>query len=174
MAIDGGGVSSLFSNVDISWNGKCVESHNGHYQHTSFIKKLLSTSADVKEKHLIQQCLFSRPSCPTVDGTDNNNLGREQRKSHTALSRLATFCFPLDTDISSCRKLIPPGVEVNISLTHAADSTRIHSAGEVNTYFVEVIACELIVRRYTLEMGLAQEISHRLNSGEGITYNINR
>ncbi|MCP4488528.1 MAG: hypothetical protein GY820_14590 [Gammaproteobacteria bacterium] len=63
---------------------------------------------------------------------------------------------------------------MNITLTHASDASKLHSAGDVSSYFVEVTSCELIVRRYTLEVGLAQEVSRRLNSGEGIMYNLNR
>ncbi|MCP4495025.1 MAG: hypothetical protein GY820_48145, partial [Gammaproteobacteria bacterium] len=74
VAFEAGGVSSLFSNVEITWNGKCIESHNGHYQHTSFIRKLFSTSKDVKGL-LVQQCGFSRPTCPLVDATEDTNEG---------------------------------------------------------------------------------------------------
>ncbi|MCP4486370.1 MAG: hypothetical protein GY820_03485, partial [Gammaproteobacteria bacterium] len=115
--------SSLFSNVEILWNEKTVESYNNHFPIISFFKQLFGTSAEAK-KYLTQLCGFSRPTSPLVDSTDDINAGRLVRKNMANLSRLIRFNFPLETDLRSSRRLIPPNVSVTVRLTHATDSAR--------------------------------------------------
>ncbi len=173
VAIDAAGIGGLFSDLEVRLNDTVVESYNQNYQTIFFLKKLFGTSSENK-KLLVQQCLYSRPTCPTVDAIENTNTGREARKSHTVLSRLATFCFPLETDLATARKLLPPNVEMDITLTHASNFARLHVEGNVRTYFVTIESCELIVRRFVLETGLSLDVHRRLMEGHPINYNFQR
>ncbi|MCP4491753.1 MAG: hypothetical protein GY820_31270 [Gammaproteobacteria bacterium] len=63
---------------------------------------------------------------------------------------------------------------MKITLTHSPDSSRLHSAEDTTNFFLEVINCELIVQRYSLNVDLAQEVVRRLKLGEDVPYNFNR
>ncbi|MCP4490390.1 MAG: hypothetical protein GY820_24180 [Gammaproteobacteria bacterium] len=171
VTLDSAGLNGLFSNVEIRLNGIVVESQNNNFQTTSFLKKLLGTSQLVKPS-LVQSCGFSPGTCPVVDSMDDTNEGRIALKNQTNLSRLVTYHSTLETDFSSYGKLIPPNVEISMTLTHSSDESRLH--GSVDTAFVEILSAQLCVQRYILEPSLGLELAHRLDTGEPIHYNYTR
>ncbi len=167
IALDSCGINGVFSNVEVRLNGVVIESHNNHFQTTSFLKKLLGTSEAVKPS-LVQSCGFSPGTSPIVDTTDDANVGRLALKNQTNLSRLVTYYTTLETDFSTFGKLIPPNVDISLILTHACEESRTH--GPVDTAFVEILSCQLSVQRYILEPSLSSELARRLSAGDPIHY----
>lgn len=166
---------TIFQSCDLLINGVVVEMSNGNWPFQAYIKQMLSTSLETKTQLMADLTNFDMDTAGQPSETDDGvNLGRKPRRARTVGSKLLPVCYDIPFDISASRKYLPPDCSVEIRLTHAPDSFRLHASVTDQRFYLYVDNVELVVRRFSLQPNLAQEIRSRLSRGTPITYNITR
>ncbi len=103
---------TVFSGLDLLINGTCVSSVGSNWPYASYIKMLLSTSAQQKEQQLNLLTNFDTDTPPNQSSTGVSNKGREARKGRTFASKLLATYGVIPIDLLSCPKLIVPNCDL--------------------------------------------------------------
>ena len=109
-------LQSMWSQIDISMNGKLVSFNTSNYPWKAYIKTLLNTSHD-DLPYLESQLYY--PDDPNLEDTDpvsGNNAGLIKRGTFTKSSAQFEMEGPLMEDIFSIDKYLVNGVDVNLKL----------------------------------------------------------
>lgn len=134
---------SMFSNLNIELNQKCVTPQSGHYPYRAYIDHVLNYGTEVKESRL-QTSLFFK-DIGTM-GAEEGNDGYEDRK---AFSRTA---FEMEShvhaDIFNQEKYLLNGVQMNLKFYRSKpEFCLMADAAETGKFHVKIIDAILIVRK---------------------------
>ncbi|KAK3106814.1 hypothetical protein FSP39_000416 [Pinctada imbricata] len=111
-------LQSMFSQVDVTLQGKTVTSTTNHYLYKCMIETLLSFGLDAKESQLTSQ-LFQKDSNGHFDDSDVNsgqNMGLYMRSKHFEANKSVDLEGPLMADLFSMDRFILNQVAVGIRL----------------------------------------------------------
>jgi hypothetical protein len=109
-------LQSMWSQIDITMNGKLISLNSNNYPWKSYIKNISSLSND-DLPHLESQLYFTDD--PNLDDTDpisGSNAGLIKRGTFTKASAEFEMEGPLMEDIFSIDKYLVNGVDVNLKL----------------------------------------------------------
>jgi hypothetical protein len=135
----------------------------------------LNLPSTVNYRHLLcdlQSYYLDEPFHYNI-GTQENE-GLKWRAKWFANGVAVQLTAKLNLDISSCRKLLPPGVALKLTLTYARPQFTCMTAADGISMRYELNNCRLRTTRHLLQPKYASAIVQHLNEGNLIHYNFNR
>ena len=125
-------IHSLFSQVDVSVNGKLISSSSNTYGYRSYLETLLSFGKSCKETFLTNGMWYKDTAGEldsSVSGTGAiRNKGAQKRMEFTAAGRKIDLIGYIHDDLFRQHRLLPPGVTVKVRFLRARDSFSLISA----------------------------------------------
>lgn len=102
---------SLFSQVDVYLNQKCITPPSNNYGYRSYIENLLNYSALAKTSHLTS-CMWHKDGAGVMNS--KTNPGYLVRKSLTANEQIVELYSNLHCDIFNTNKFMINGVDLGV------------------------------------------------------------
>jgi hypothetical protein len=162
---------SLFSQVDVSLNQRCVTPPSNNYNYRAYISNLLNYGEDAKKSHLTSSLWF-KDTAGRMEASDVNE-GYESRKKYSNSNRVFDMISPLHIDLKSASKYLLNGVEMTIKLIQAKPEFFLMSTVADPTCKFEIQEAELFVRK--LKINSSVLIAHAKALAVGTAkYNITR
>lgn len=135
---------SLFSQVDIYLNQKCVTPPSNSYMYRAYIEHLLNFGTDAKKSHLTNS-LFYADSAGNFEKTNNDKQGFVTRATFANGKEFEMYGH-LHCDLFNQDKYLLNGVDLNIKLQHAKKT--FHLIGEANADAeVNILEAEIHTRK---------------------------
>lgn len=106
---------SMFSQVDVYLNQKCITPPSNCYNYKAYIKNLLNYDFGAKKSHL-STGLWSEDTAGHMDSTDGRNVGFVNRRAHTTGNTTVDLYGPLHCDLFNVDKYLINGVEMTIKM----------------------------------------------------------
>lgn len=162
---------SMFSQVDVFLNQKCITPPNNCYPYRAYLETLLNYSLESKNTHL-STGLYADDTANHMDSTRAENIGFTKRREFTTDNKIVDLYGPLHCDLFNVDKYLLSGVEMTIKLQRAKDSFHLMGVANTGANF-EIIDAELYVRKVKINPSVI--MGH--NAGLAITnakYPINR
>ncbi|XP_046557805.1 uncharacterized protein LOC124267006 [Haliotis rubra] len=131
-------LQSLFSQVDLSLNGKLITSSTNLYPYKSYIKVLLNETTSVKQS-LLQSQLYYKDSAHHLDESDPNssNTGLFGRYEYTRLGTV-DMCGPLYEDLMDSKRYLINGVDLQIRMFRTPAAFNLMSGEDSPSYKVKI------------------------------------
>lgn len=136
---------SMFSQVDVFLNQKCITPPNNCYPYRAYLETLLNYSLESKSTHLASS-LYADDTAGHMDAITDTNVGFTTRRSFTVNNRLVDLYGPLHCDLFNVDKYLLSGVEMTIKLQRAKESFHLMGVANSNATF-EIVDAELYVRK---------------------------
>lgn len=136
---------SMFSQVDVYLNQKCITPPNNCYNYRAMIENILNYSAESKQTHLTSG-LYYDDTPGHVDSVTADNVGFTKRRSHTSDNKVVDLFGPLHCDLFNVDKYLLSGVEMTIKLQRARDAFHLFGVENAGATF-EILDAELCVRK---------------------------
>lgn len=136
---------SLFSQVDVTLNGKSVTPPSHHYAYRAMISNLLNYGKDAKNSHLSSSLWFK--DTPGSMGAVDTNLGYKARKELTKDNKVFEMLSPLHIDLKSVTKFMVNGVDMVIKLIQSKPEFCLLSNVENPDCTLSIEEAELFVRK---------------------------
>lgn len=134
---------SIFSQVDIYLNQKCITPPSNHYNYRAYIENLLNYGSDAKNSHL--RTVLWEKDVGDLDSTDfANNTGLGKRNDSTKDQQVVELYGNLHCDIFNQDKFLLNGVDVTVKLIKANNAFHLMGTVEGN---VEILDANLFVRK---------------------------
>ena len=114
-------IHSLFSQVDVSINGKLVSSSTNMYAYRSYIESLLSYGRAYKKSYLTNSLWYKDIAGHFDELTEADNKGAYKRHQFIKNAKKVDMLGFLHTDFFRQERLLPPGCDVKLRLVRAAD-----------------------------------------------------
>lgn len=133
---------SIFSQVDVYLNQKCVTPPSNHYNYRAYIENLLNYGSDAKNSHL--QTVMWNKDTTSFDSVDSTNKGFVERYNATKDGKVVELYGNLHCDIFNQDKFLLNGVEVSVRLIKATNAFHLMSA---TTGSIEILDANLFVRK---------------------------
>ena len=162
---------SLFSNIELSLNGKQVTEPTIHYQYRAYLETLANYSSYVQEKRLISEgWLLDTPAqFGALSGLDGANLGLVARKVWIHQSRRCRLLLRPRLDIFHQDSDLPPNTDVRIRLIPNRDQFYLITSGNVH-YHLNIQAIRFWIR--TREVSGQCLLNHQQMLHNGLNYRI--
>lgn len=135
---------SMFSQVDIFLNQKCITPPNNCYHYRAIIENILNYSSNSKQSHLTTG-LFYNDTAGEMDSIEANT-GFTARYNHTKSGEIVELMGPLHCDLFNVDKYLLGGVEMTVKLQRAKDGFHLMGVDNSNADF-EIVDAELFVRK---------------------------
>lgn len=136
---------SMFSQIDIYLNQKCITPPSNSYNYRSYIEHLLNFGSDSKKSHLTTS-LFYADTAGHFEALGNDNSGFVSRYNFAKEKKHIEMYSHLHCDIFNQDKYLVNGVDMTVKLQHAKKS--FHLMCEDNTDVkVHITEAELYVRK---------------------------
>ena len=120
-------IHSLFSQVDVSINGKLVSSSTNTYAYRAYIESLLSYGRAYK-RSLLTNSLWFKDTADHFDSVlETENKGAAKRNEFLKNGRKVDMMGFLHDDFFRQEKLLPPGCNIKIRFVRARDEFSITS-----------------------------------------------
>lgn len=132
---------SIFSQVDVYLNQKCVTPPSNHYNYRAYIENLLNYGSDAKNSHL--RTVLWEKDLGSFDSVDSANSGFVKRYNHTKDKKIIELYGNLHCDIFNQDKFLLNGVEVGVKLIKANNAFHLMGAGGS----IEILDANLFVRK---------------------------
>lgn len=149
---------SLFSQVDVSLNGKTITSSTNTYAYRAMIETLLDYGKPAKESQLTA-ALFYKDTAGHMDDTNvgggGTNMGLRKRVAHTAESRVVDMMGRLHCDLFFQEKLMLSSVDMRVRLVQSKHAFVIMSGENDAGYVVEIVKAVLRVRKVSVAPPIA-------------------
>lgn len=136
---------SMFSQVDIYLNQKCITPPSNCYNYRSYVENLLNYGNDAKSSHLTTNFWY-KDTASKMDNTDDNNSGFKIRKNLVKNSRIVDMYGNLHCDLFNQDKYLINGVEMKIKLQRAKTAFQIMATGNSNPS-ITILEAVLYVRK---------------------------
>lgn len=162
---------SMFSQVDVFLNQKCITPPGNCYPYRAYLETLLNYSLESKTSHL-STALYADDSAGHMNSTTADNKGFTTRRSFTSDNKICDLYGPLHCDLFNVNRYLLGGVEMSIKLQRAKDTFHLMGVANSGATF-EIIDAELYVRKVKINPSVV--MAH--NIALGITtakYPINR
>ena len=117
-------IHSLFSQVDVSLNGKLVSSSSNTYAYRAYIETLLSFGRACKKTFLTNGIWYKDKAGELdtlVRGGAVPNIGLSKRMSLCAENRKVDLIGYIHDDVFRQQRLLPPGVSVKVRFVRASE-----------------------------------------------------
>jgi hypothetical protein len=161
---------SIFSQFDITLNGKHISSITGNYPFAAYLENLLNYDNNTVSTRL-ENVLFYKDSAGAMDSAGDDNVGLKKRKSRVVKNRGVEMIGQPHISFFNQNKLLINGIDVKVKMTRARDAFSLMSDG--TEYKFIVLDATLRVRRVKVNPNIAlthSKILERCN----IKYNIER
>ena len=162
---------SLFSNIELSLNGKQVTEPTIHYQYRAYLESLANYSSYVQEKRLITEgwLLDTAAHLDAINGHDGANAGLVARKVWINQSRRNRLILRPRLDIFHQDCDLPPNTDVRIRLIPNRDQFFLIAHGNVQ-YHLNIQSIRFWLR--TREVAGQCLLSHQQMLHNGLNYRI--
>lgn len=134
-------IHSLFSQVDVYLNQKCITTPSNNYGYRAYIENLLNYSTAAKKSHLTA-CMWHKDDAGAFSG--NGNKGHHARKKLSSGEQCVELYSNLHCDIFNINKFMLNGVDLGLKLVQAKNE--FHLMGNHKGH-VEIIDANLFVRK---------------------------
>ena len=155
---------SLFSNVDISLNGRSIVSSSGNYAYKSYISTILSSSRDAINSQY-QSALFY-PDDPKEFEINTRgfqtNVGLMKRYEVSKGSREFEIMDTLNIDLANQEKLLIPGINLTLTLRRNDPKFSLMSWEDGVEYRIDIIEAVYYVRQVEVSSAFLVETERRL------------
>jgi hypothetical protein len=161
-------LESLFTQYDISVNGKIITESNHLYPYTCFLIKLLNFSSDAKNSYLNLSGWNS--DTLDVDTTTTANKGWVKRRDRILNGKDDTVCGILYSDLAFSSAMLPSNADVSLILHKSSPEFFLHGGDSTATYRVNIVKLQLETRQYELAPKLKQTIERQLSSNGSVPF----
>lgn len=134
---------SIFSQVDIYLNQKCITPPSNHYNYRAYIENLLNYGSDAKNSHL-RTVLWEKDVGDFEAADLVSNTGFTNRHNFTKDKKIVELYGNLHCDIFNQDKFLLNGVEVTVRLIKANNAFHLMGTGSAN---VEILDANLFIRK---------------------------
>jgi hypothetical protein len=135
---------SMFSQVDVYLNQKCVSPPSNCYNYRSYIENLLNYGKDAKSSHL-QSSFWFKDTAGHMQVADNE--GHKKRKELTDKGETIDLFGNIHCDIFNQDKYLLNGVELALKFIPANTQFHLMSSASAPNFTFEFITAELFVRK---------------------------
>lgn len=135
---------SMFSQIDVHLNQKCVTPPANNYGYRAYIENLLNYSSEAKKTHLTTGC-WADDTAGHMDTATAANIGFTTRRNLTVNDRIVDLYGPLHCDLFNVDTYLLNGVEMTIKLQRSRED--FHLMGGVANGLFEILEAELYVRK---------------------------
>lgn len=136
---------SIFSQVDVYLNQKCITPPSSCYNYRSYIENLLNYSYESKKSHLTTG-IWNEDSSGHMDSVAAANDGFSKRNELTADKNVIDLYGPLHCDLFNVDKYLINGVEMTIKLQRARDEFHLMASANTTGKF-EILDAVLYARK---------------------------
>lgn len=150
-------IHSLFSQVDVYLNQKCVTPPSNNYGYRSYIENLLNYSDTTKNSHLTS-CMWYKDDANKFNLFENS--GYISRKDLTKNEIEVELYSNLHCDIFNVNKFMLNGVDLGLKLIKA--KSEFHLIGETPAH-AEIIEANLYVRKVRINPSILLAHARALN-----------
>lgn len=134
---------SIFSQVDIYLNQKCITPPSNHYNYRAYIENLLNYGSDAKNSHL--RTVLWEKDVGDFDATVLGvNTGFDRRSGSTKDSQIVELYGNLHCDIFNQDKFLLNGVELTVRLIKANNAFHLMSEASAS---IEILDANLFIRK---------------------------
>lgn len=146
---------SLFSQVDVTLNGRLVSQSSSLYGYRAYLESLLNYGKDAQESQLTAG-LFYKDTNGKLDVTNPyanaplSNLGLRKRSQMSAESKVIDMTGPLHVDVCFQGKYLLNNVDLKFKLHRAKSSFCLMSSVQDANYKVKIVGASILMRRVTL------------------------
>ena len=143
---------SLFSQIDVSLNGRLVSQSSSTYPYRSLLETLLSYQKGALDSQLTSS-LFFRDTPGKMDIANpyaaggNYNLGLRRRAAYTDASRVVDLTGRIHSDIFNQSRSLIGGVEMKLKLHRSKDAFCLMSPADGAAFKVRILEAMLHVRQ---------------------------
>lgn len=148
---------SMFSQVDIYLNQKCITPPSNNYNYRAYIENLLNYTESAKQSHLTSGMWYKDSAGKMNDVTNEGHL---KRKILTSKGSLIELYGNLHCDIFNQDKFMLNGVEMTVKLIKAKNE--FHLFGQTNAH-VEIVDANLFVRKVKINPSILIAHARALN-----------
>ena len=114
-------IHSLFSQIDVSINGKLVSSSTNTYAYRAYIESLLSYGRAYKKSYLTNSLWYKDVAGHFDELTVDTNKGAFKRHEFLINNKKVDMMGFLHTDFFRQERLLPPGCDIKIRLVRASE-----------------------------------------------------
>ncbi|XP_037034262.1 uncharacterized protein F54H12.2-like [Bradysia coprophila] len=162
---------SMFSQVDVYLNQKCITPPSNCYPYRAYIENLLNYSSESKKTHL-SSGVWADDTANNMDIAGNANVGFTARRELTRHNQDVELYGPLHCDLFNVDKYLINGVEMTIKMNRA--NQLFHIMGTANSVgLFELKDAVLFVRKVKIAPGTLLAHHKVLNTATA-KYPINR
>lgn len=136
---------SMFSQVDIYLNQKCITPPTNCYNYRAYLENLLNYSNESKRTHL-SSGLWSDDSAGQMNSVAAANVGFTQRRTLSVNNNKVDLYGPLHCDLFNVDKYLISGVEMTIKLQRAKQEFHLMGVANSNATF-EITDAVLYARK---------------------------
>lgn len=148
---------SIFSQVDIFLNQKCITPPSNNYNYRAYIENLLNYTDNAKKSHLTAG-MWYKDDAGKMNAADNG--GFTKRKSWTDGGKIVELYGNLHCDIFNQDKFLLNGIEMCVKLIRAKNE--FHLIGEHKAH-IEINDAELFVRKVKINPSILVAHARTLN-----------
>ena len=164
---------SLFSTVSVTINGHEVE-YESNYPYRAYLESLVNYGAEAKRTHLSMSLWHDdKGGVIDTDGiVDGNKALFKPRKDLVAKSRTLDMIGRFHSDLFHQHKYLPPSCKVSVKLIRSDPKFCLQktASNDNDEYKVDIIRCELLVRKVKVNPGVITKHNELLASGVGMKY----
>lgn len=136
---------SMFSQVDVYLNQKCITPPSNCYNYRAYIENLLNYGSESKRTHLTTG-IYETDTASHMDSIEAENVGFTRRRALTPNNTAVDLFGPLHCDLFNVDKYMLNGVEMTVKLQQATAQFHLMGAAQNNTKF-EILDAVLYVRK---------------------------
>lgn len=161
---------SIFSQFEVTLNGKHVSSVTGNYPFAAYLENLLNYNTDTITTRL-ENVLFYKDTAGYMDALDSTNVGLDNRKVRIQTVQGVEMVGQPHISFFNQDKLLINGIEVKVKMQRARDAFCLMSDG--TEYKLVILDAALRVRRVKINPNIALTHSRILEQAN-IKYAIGR
>lgn len=143
---------SLFSNVQVELNQKCITSQSSMYGYKSYIDNILNYGSDARESHLTTS-LFYKDTAGAMGACDAN-IGYKKRNSFATGGEIDLESH-IHSDIFNQNKYLLNGVQMGIKFYKSRPEFALMTTeGDTVKYSIKITDAVLIIRKVKMSPAL--------------------
>jgi hypothetical protein len=143
-------LSSLFSQIDVDFNGTHIGSNTNLYSYKALLETLLDYGPDAKQSQL-QQALWFKDESGKMEsnspGVENANSGLLERYKHIRGSRHLELLGRIHSEAFALDKLLLNNVAVSVNMIRQNDAFALMAPTADEKFKMNVLGISLFVRR---------------------------
>lgn len=168
---------SLFSTLSVSVNGHEIE-YDSNYAYRSYLENLVNYGSEAKSTHLNAAYWFP----DGVNGLDTNQLvegDKEDLNARRAIisgSKTVDMVGQIHSDVFRQHKYLIPSCNLRIKLFRNDPQFSLlkTTTDDAEQYRVDIIKCELLLRKVRVAPGVVANHNAQLTKGKTIKHSINK